>query len=50
MAGCGFFLSSYTRSSTAALIMSALEELGMGNLVGRNVTVSTGIVAPVVGM
>ena len=34
----------------AALMLSALDVLGIGNLVGRNVTVSTGIVAPIDGM
>ena len=48
--GWGCCLSSYNRSSTVALSLSALEVSGMGNLVGRNVTVSTGVVAPVVGM
>ena len=38
------------RSSTAALSLSALEDVGMGNFVGRKVTVSIGMVAPVDGM
>ena len=50
VAGCGFCLSSQMRSSTAALSLSALEDVGMGNLVGREVTVSIGVVAPVGGM
>ena len=37
------------RSSIAALSLSELEDVGMGNLVGRKVTVSIGIVAPVDG-
>ena len=50
VAGCGFCLSSQMRSSTAALILSALEDVGMGNLVGRKVTVSTGMMSPVFEM
>ena len=38
------------RSSTDALSLSALEDVGMGNLVGRKVTVSTGMVALECGM
>ena len=37
------------RSSTAVLSLSALEDVGMGNLVGRKVIVSIGVVAPVDG-
>ena len=50
VAGCGFRLSSQMRSLTAALSLSALEDVGMGNFVGRKVTVSIGMVAPVDGM
>lgn len=49
VAGCGFCLSSWMRSSTAVLSLSALEDVGMGNLVGRKVIVSIGVVAPVDG-
>ena len=38
------------RSSIAALSLSVLEDVGMGNLVGRKVTVSIGMMAPVDGM
>ena len=47
VAGWGFCLSSQMRSSIAALSLSALEDVGMGNLVGRKVTVSTGMMSPV---
>ena len=38
------------RSSVAALSLSVLEDVGIGNLVGRKVTFSTGMVARVCGM
>ena len=50
VAGCGFCLSSWMRSSTAALSLSALEDVGIGNLVGRKMTFLTGMVAFVCGM
>ena len=45
MAGCGFCSSSQMRS-----LISALDVAGIGNLVGRNVTVSTGVMALVDGV
>ena len=44
VAGWGFCLSSQMRSSTAALSLSALDVSGIGNLVGRKMTLSTGMV------
>ena len=48
--GWGCFLSSHGRSLTAALSLLALDVSGMGNLVGRKMTLSTGMVALVCGM
>ena len=50
VAGWGFCLSSWMRSSTAALSLSALDVFGIGNLVGWKMTFSTGMVARVCGM
>ena len=50
VAGCGVVLSSHRRSSTVAFSLSALDVSGIGNLVGRKMTFSTGMVALVCGM
>ena len=49
VAGCGCFLSSWMRSSQIAVSLSSLDVSGIGNLVGRKMTFSTGMVARVVG-
>ena len=50
--GAGWVLrrSSYRRSSIVALSLSSLDVSGMGNLVGRKMTFSTGMVALVCDM